>query len=181
MPTIKASAPLCVISRGQLQLLTASVVSQAGWGDTGTQDDSAGDNSVPQETELARERGAASDREDFPPGQVLVQPKKLCSCGGLPCTVSPLGTGSAILVPSLSPCASAVEIPPSLLPGRGDPGSKREIFGVGSAPQATDPPPPASPAGLNHLLSCTEALKSSETLSLLAAAFLCPYGHTWAS
>lgn len=61
------------------------------------------------------------------------------------------------------------------------PGSKREIFGVGSAPQVADVPPPASPAGPKHLLSCLEALTGSETLFLLAAAFMCPCGQTWAS
>lgn len=58
-----------------------------------------------------RDRGAASGREGFPPWQVLVQPREMCSCGGLPCMVSPLGTDSAILVPSPSPWASAVELP----------------------------------------------------------------------
>lgn len=63
----------------------ASLVRQAGWGDTGTLDTSARDNLEPQEeAELVKERGVASDRGNFPPQYMLVQLKKSWSCGGLP-------------------------------------------------------------------------------------------------
>lgn len=64
MPTINAASHTCVIRRGQPWLLTASQASQAGWGDAGTQDPSAGDNSCPGR----QERGAASEQGEFPTG-----------------------------------------------------------------------------------------------------------------
>lgn len=67
-------APMCVIRRGQPRLLTASPTSQAGWGDTGSQDPSAEDN--PWRQSWQGREGAALDGEDFLLLQRLVQPQE---------------------------------------------------------------------------------------------------------
>lgn len=84
-----------------------------------TQDDSAGDNSVPQETELAGERGAALAGGISLYGRCQCSPRSVQLCwaslhgrsfGNWQCH-------SRALSLSLGFCSAA---PPSLLPGRGD-------------------------------------------------------------
>lgn len=130
-----------------------------------------------------RDRGAASGREGFPPWQVLVQPRELCSCGGLPCRVSPLGAGSAILVPSPSPWASAVELPHPCFQGEESQGVKGRYLVLAQHHRLQilhHQHPQLVP---NTFCSAQKHLQAQrfKILFLFAAAFMCPCGQTWAS
>lgn len=84
-----------------------------------------------------------------------------------------------VVLPPL-PQAAVEEISPSLHPEKGELGSKREVFECSSTRGAAHPTLPASPAGPNHLCSCSGTLAGLEALDLLAAAFVYPYGQAWA-
>jgi len=93
---------------------------------------------------------------------------------GFPARSVPREPAMPVLMLPPLPRTPVGEIPPSLLPGRGEPETnKRDVWGW-LRTGAAGPPPPASPAGPNHLFSHSEALAVSQTGYLLAAASSVP-------